>query len=336
MLDNFEKVKAEIENFKIKSLEDAENFNKLFLSRKGFISDLFSSITKESADNKKSFGQKINSLKEFAKSKYEDSFKNFSKIKSKKASLSDDLTMPLSISLGAKHPISITIDIIRKKMQELGFFYDEGKEIEDEWHNFTALNFLEDHPAREMQDTFYINNLLALRSQTSTSQIHNMEKNKAPLKIFSCGKCYRREDISSRSHCFFHQIEALYVDEGVSFVDLKNHLSEFIKAIFGKEREIRLRASYFPFTEPSAEVDMSCFCKKKGCRLCKYSGWVEIGGAGMVDPNVLINCKVDSEQYTGFAWGFGIERIAMLLFDALDIRLFSENNKKFLSQFISF
>jgi len=240
--------------------------------------------------------------------------------------------------LGAQHPITIVKNEITKIFEDIGFSISEGREIEDDWHNFTALNTPEDHPARDMQDTFYIqtNPEIVLRTQTSSVQVHLMEDNKPPIRTISPGRVYRNETVSARSHCQFHQIEGLYIDTHVSFADLKQTLLYFAQRYFGADTKIRMRPSFFPFTEPSAEVDISCtLCKGAGCNVCKYSGWLEILGCGMVDPQVLTNCKIDAGKYTGFAFGMGIERIAMLKYKVTDIRLFFENDVRFLKQFKS-
>jgi phenylalanyl-tRNA synthetase alpha chain len=248
-----------------------------------------------------------------------------------------DITLPpVGGKLGGIHPVSATRDRIIEIFERIGFNTSEGPEIEDDWHNFSALNFPENHPAREMQDTFFIekNPDIALRTHTSSVQIRVMENNQPPIRTLSLGRVFRNEAISARSHCFFHQCEGLYVDENVSFVDLKQTLLHFAKEMFGKDTITRYRPSYFPFTEPSAEIDISCnICKGEGCPMCKYTGWVEIAGSGMVDPSVLENCGIDSQKYTGFAFGIGLERIAILRHQIGDIRLFSQNDIRFLKQF---
>ena len=240
------------------------------------------------------------------------------------------------MELGSLHPITIIRNKIVDIFTRVGYTVSEGPEIEDDWHNFTALNFPENHPARDMQDTFFIetNPDIALRTHTSSVQVRVMENTKPPIRTISPGRVYRNEAISARAHCFFHQVEGLYIDENVSFADMKQTLLYFAQEMFGENTDIRLRPSYFPFTEPSAEMDVTCFlCGGKGCNICKYTGWVEIMGCGMVDPQVLDNCKIDSKRYTGFAFGMGIERIAMLKFNVKDLRIFSENDVRFLRQF---
>ena len=243
---------------------------------------------------------------------------------------------PQPTNLGSRHPISIIREQIIGIFSQIGFSVSEGPEIEDDWHNFTALNFPEEHPARDMQDTFFISEDIALRTHTSSVQVRVMEGQTPPIRTISPGRVYRNEAISARAHCFFHQVEGLYIDEDVSFADMKQTLLFFTKAMFGEQTKIRLRPSYFPFTEPSAELDVSCtICKGKGCNVCKYSGWLEIMGCGMVDPNVLENCNIDSKKYSGFAFGMGIERIAQLIYEVNDLRLYSENDLRFLRQFKS-
>ena len=240
----------------------------------------------------------------------------------------------MALDLGARHPINIVRNEMIEIFGRIGFTVAEGPEIEDDWHNFSALNTPEDHPARDMQDTFYISNNTLLRTHTSPVQIRVMENQPPPIRIITPGRVYRNETISARAHCTFHQVEGLYINEKVSFADLKQTLLYFAKEMFGQKVEIRLRPSFFPFTEPSAELDITCFiCDRKGCAVCKGSGWVEIGGCGMVDPAVLENCKVDAEKYTGFAFWMGIERITMLKYGIDDIRLFYENDIRFLNQF---
>ncbi|MCZ8285944.1 MAG: phenylalanine--tRNA ligase subunit alpha, partial [Bacteroidia bacterium] len=249
-----------------------------------------------------------------------------------------DLTVPSdpAIQTGSRHPLSLVKNQIIDVFARIGFTVSDGREIEDDWHNFTALNTPENHPARDMQDTFYVqlNPEMVLRTQTSSVQVHIMENQKPPIRTISPGRVYRNEAISARAHCQFHQVEGLYIDEKVSFADLKQTLNFFAKELFGTETKIRMRPSYFPFTEPSAEVDISCtICKGEGCNVCKYTGWVEILGCGMVDPQVLDNCGIDSQKYSGFAFGMGIERITMLKYRVKDLRLFFENDVRFLNQF---
>ena len=285
---------------------------------------------------KKEFGRQLNILKNNALSKVEEL--KSSSVETPSAPKSNiDFTIPGQPNdIGSRHPITIIRDRIINIFSHLGFSISEGPEIEDDWHNFTALNFPEEHPARDMQDTFFINEDIALRTHTSSVQVRVMENNQPPIRTISPGRVYRNEAISARAHCFFHQVEGLYIDKGVSFADMKQTLMYFTKAMFGNETKIRLRPSYFPFTEPSAEVDVSCtICKGKGCNVCKYSGWLEIMGCGMVDPNVLENCKIDPDLYSGYAFGMGVERIAQLIYEVNDLRLYSENDLRFLKQFSS-
>lgn len=329
---------SEVENFKAETKEQLEEFRLKFLSKKGIIAELFSQLKTVAAENRKEFGLEVNKLKKAA----EEKFENFRYLYDKKISEVSgiDVTLPGEpFLIGSHHPVSI----VRKKIigifSHIGFSLSEGPEIEDDWHNFSALNFPEDHPARDMQDTFFVkapsgNSPFALRTHTSSVQVRVMESTKPPIRTISPGRVYRNEAISARAHCFFHQVEGLYVDEGVSFADLKQTLLYFSREMFGADTQIRLRPSYFPFTEPSAEMDVSCFlCHGKGCNVCKYTGWVEILGCGMVHPAVLENCKIDSNRYTGYAFGMGIERIAMLLYGIKDLRLFSQNDVRFLQQF---
>jgi phenylalanyl-tRNA synthetase alpha chain len=286
-------------------------------------------------DQKKLLGQRINDLKNMAQEKI-DSF-----LSSADSSISEkqdmDLTRPgKPLPLGSRHPVSIVRKEIIDIFSRVGFVISEGPEIEDDWHVFSALNFPHDHPARDMQDTFFIrmNPDILLRTHTSSVQVRVMQKQQPPIRTISPGRVFRNEAISARAHCIFHQVEGLYIDENVSFADLRQVLFYFSREMFGRETQIRLRPSFFPFTEPSAELDISCsICGGKGCNVCKYTGWVEIMGCGMVDPNVLENCHIDSERYTGYAFGMGIERIAMLKFQINDLRLFFENDKRFLDQF---
>ncbi|HKR07384.1 MAG TPA: phenylalanine--tRNA ligase subunit alpha [Bacteroidia bacterium] len=326
---------SEVESFKAESKEELENFRLKFLSKKGILGDLFSKMKDIEPSLRKDYGRWVNELKVKAEEKlntFKDSFSGEQKAKEE-----TDLTLPgESMPLGSLHPLTIIRNKIVSIFNHIGYTVSEGPEIEDDWHNFTALNFPENHPARDMQDTFFIETDpdIALRTHTSSVQVRVMENSKPPIRTISPGRVYRNEAISARAHCFFHQVEGLYIDEGVSFADMKQTLLYFAQEMFGEKMDIRLRPSYFPFTEPSAEMDVSCFiCGGKGCNVCKYSGWVEIMGCGMVDPQVLENCKIDSQRYSGFAFGMGIERIAMLKFGIKDLRIFSENDVRFLRQF---
>jgi phenylalanyl-tRNA synthetase alpha chain len=339
-----EKIKLfleEINSFPVASEEDAENFRLKYLSKKGVITTLFEEFKALPPEFRKSTGKILNDLKQAAEQKLADA-KEIISVHTKSGSDSQlDLSLPGNpFTLGSRHPISI----VRKQMTDIftriGFVVSEGPEIEDDWHNFGALNFPPDHPARDMQDTFFIESegseKWLLRTHTSSVQVRVMENQKPPIRTISPGRVYRNETISARAHCQFHQVEGLYIDEGVSFADLKQTLYYFVQEMFGEKIEIRFRPSFFPFTEPSAEMDITCLiCEGKGCPVCKHSGWVEIMGCGMVHPNVLDNCKIDSNKYTGFAFGMGIERIAMLKFRISDLRLFFENDLRFLSQFKS-
>ena len=338
MQEKIKKLISEIEEFKPKISEELEHFRIKFLGKKGVLNDLFTDFKNVLPENRKEIGQLLNQVKVKAEEKlnlFKDEFEN--KHSSKKESI--DYTLPADkLDFGGRHPLSIVRNEIIQIFERLGFNISEGPEMEDDWHNFSALNFPEEHPARDMQDTFFIqkNPDIALRTHTSSVQVRVMETTKPPIKTISPGRVFRNEAISARAHCIFHQVEGLYVDKNVSFADLKQTLLYFAKEMFGEQTQIRLRPSYFPFTEPSAEMDISCnICGGKGCNVCKHSGWVEILGCGMVDPNVLENCKINSKEYSGFAFGMGIERITMLKYQIKDLRLFFENDVRFLKQFQS-
>ena len=335
MIKEIEKKIKKVLDFNSKDSKEIEDFRIKFLGKKGYISRYFSEFKKVKDTEKKEYGLAINKLKSTAQDKIEELKKSINSSENKKTN-NIDLTRPASmIELGSRHPISIIRDKIIDIFYKIGFNISEGPEIEDDWHNFTALNLPLHHPARDMQDTFFINKDpdLLLRTHTSSVQIRHMENNEPPIRTISPGRVYRNEDISARSHCFFHQIEGLYIDENVSFADLKQTLLFFTKELFGKSK-IRLRPSYFPFTEPSAEVDIYWGLNSEtDYRITKGTGWLEIMGCGMVDPNVLDNCKIDSNKYSGFAFGMGIERIAMLLYQIEDIRILYENDIRFNSQF---
>jgi phenylalanyl-tRNA synthetase alpha chain len=308
-----------------------------YISKKGSINQLFADFKNVPAEQKKEVGKAINELKEFALAKINSLKESFESGAAGKTGL--DLTRPGEpVKLGTRHPLSIVKNEIINIFGRLGFTVAEGPEIEDDWHVFSALNFPPEHPARDMQDTFFIekNPDVLLRTHTSSVQIRVMERTQPPIRAIFPGRVFRNEAISARSHCIFHQVEGLYVDENVSFADLKQTLVYFAKELFGEDSQIRLRPSYFPFTEPSAEMDVSCsICGGEGCNVCKYTGWLEILGCGMVDPNVLEACNIDSKKYTGFAFGMGIERITMLKYGIKDIRHFFENDVRFLKQFES-
>lgn len=316
--------------------EELEAYRLRFISRKNVIADLFAEMKNVPNEEKKGFGQEVNQLKQLAQDKFKALIDGLKSSDTGNEAPVDLTLPPAQSNFGSLHPLTATRQRFIQIFERIGFNVSSGPEIEDDWHNFTALNFPENHPAREMQDTFFIekNPDIALRTHTSSVQIRVMESEKPPIRTLSPGRVFRNEAISARAHCIFHQMEGLYVDEDVSFADLKQTLYHFVKEMFEKETKIRFRPSYFPFTEPSAEIDISCqICHGDGCNICKHSGWVEIGGSGMVDPNVLENCGIDSKKYTGFAFGMGIERIAMLRYGIKDLRLFTENDLRFLSQF---
>lgn len=329
----------EIEQFAPQSPEDVEAFRLKFLVAKGLIRGLFDEFKTVSPEQKRAFGQRLNELKQAAELKYKTTQEQFSANPKSRKRDADDLTLPgEGFVVGSRHPLALVRKEIVEIFKKLGFIVAEGPEIEDDWHNFSALNFPPEHPARDMQDTFFIKkqdgNDIALRTHTSSVQVRMMENGQPPFRAIMPGRVYRNEAISARAHCFFHQVEGLYVDENVSFADLKQTLFYFVQELFGEDTKVRFRPSYFPFTEPSAEMDISCsLCKGAGCNMCKKTGWVEILGCGMVDPNVLENCGIDSQKYSGFAFGMGIERITNLKYEIKDLRLFSENDVRFLSQF---
>lgn len=372
---------TEINAFEPKTAEDLERFRIKFLGTKGIIKDLFDEFKAVSPEEKRILGKVLNQFKQLAEAKFNDNKENFTANTAQ--TIKEDLTLPgEGFEIGGRHPLSLVRKEIVEIFKRLGFVLAEGPEIEDDWHNFSALNFPEEHPARDMQDTFFVEkpNLLsissqggeaingsanskdlddksinnaspqgqasppsagetergafALRTHTSSVQVRLMEAGKPPFRALMPGRVYRNEAISARAHCFFHQVEGLYVDENVSFADLKQTLYYFVQELYGEGTKVRFRPSYFPFTEPSAEMDISCtICKGAGCQMCKQSGWVEILGCGMIDPNVLDNVNIDSKKYTGFAFGMGIERITNLKYQIKDLRLFSENDVRFLKQF---
>ena len=338
LLEQVKLWKEEIKNFSSTEKDPAEVFRIKFLGTKGSIKSLMTEMKNVAPENKKEMGQVLNDLKSFAENKYEE-LKATNGQKQSSTEGDNDLTLPGdALPLGSRHPISIVRNKIVSIFQRLGFAVAEGPEIEDDWHNFTALNLPENHPARDMQDTFYVsqNPDWMLRTHTSSVQVREMEKGKLPIRIICPGRVYRNETISARAHCFFHQVEGLYIADDVSFADLKQTLYFFVQEMFGEKIKIRFRPSYFPFTEPSAEMDITCLiCGGEGCNVCKHTGWVEILGCGMVHPKVLENCGIDSNKYSGFAFGMGIERITMLKYQIKDLRLFSENDLRFLKQFTS-
>ena len=337
MLDKVKELIEDVQSFKTTTKDEVEAFRVKFLGSKGILKDLFAEFKNVPNDQKKEFGQTINTLKQTAEAKVKELKENL-EAAIEENGLYGDLTRPSEpLELGSRHPISIVKNRIIEVFNRIGFTVSEGPEIEDDWHNFTALNLPEYHPARDMQDTFFIekNPDTLLRTHTSSVQVRYMEKNEPPIRTISPGRVFRNEDISARAHCIFHQVEGLYIDTDVSFADLKQTLLYFTKEMFGKSK-IRLRPSYFPFTEPSAEVDIYWGLETEtDYRITKGTGWLEIMGCGMVDPNVLKDVNIDPTKYSGYAFGMGIERIAMLLYQIPDIRMFYENDKRFLEQFKS-
>ena len=337
MLDKIKALLIEVENMKAANAEELEALRIKYLSKKGEISMLMNDFREVAGEQKREIGKYLNELKVKTQRKIAELKEGFENVQT----VSNDIDLTRTaypIQLGTRHPLSIVKKEICEIFKRLGFSIAEGPEIEDDWHVFSSLNFAEDHPARDMQDTFFIqhNPDVLLRTHTSSVQTRVMEKQEPPIRIICPGRVYRNEAISYRAHCFFHQVEGLYVDKNVSFADLKQALLYFAKEMFSTDTKIRLRPSYFPFTEPSAEMDISCnICGGKGCPFCKGTGWVEILGCGMVDPNVLENCGIDSKIYSGYALGMGIERITNLKYQIKDLRMFSENDIRFLRQFES-
>lgn len=337
MINKINNLKLEIEALTATSEAEVEELRIKYLSKKGAVSSLFNDFRNVPADQKKEIGPAINELKNIATEKI-NSLRDALAVSDNGNDTIDLTRTPAVMPLGSRHPLSIVRNEIVSIFSRLGFTIAEGPEIEDDWHVFSSLNFAADHPARDMQDTFFIqrNPDVLLRTHTSSVQSRVMEHTQPPIRIICPGRVYRNEAISARAHCFFHQVEALYVDENVSFADLKQSLLYFAQEMFGPETKIRLRPSYFPFTEPSAEMDISCnLCGGKGCGFCKHTGWVEILGCGMVDPNVLDACGIDSKKYSGFALGMGVERITNLKYQVKDLRMFSENDRRFLEEFQS-
>ena len=337
MLEKIEELLKEVNNLTASNAEEIEQLRLKYLSKKGEITALMADFRNVPADQKKVVGMKINELKQAALQKIND-------LKEQNAEAeesADDIDLTRSaypISLGTRHPLTIVKNQIIDIFQRMGFTLAEGPEIDDDLHVFTKLNFAADHPARDMQDTFFVEQHpdIVLRTHTSSVQSRVMENSKPPIRVLCPGRVYRNEAISARAHCFFHQVEGLYIDKDVSFTDLKQVLLTFAREMFGPDTKIRLRPSYFPFTEPSAEMDISChICGGKGCGFCKHTGWVEILGCGMVDPNVLEACGIDSKVYTGYAFGLGIERITNLKYRVADLRMFSENDVRFLDEFVA-
>ncbi|WP_234733209.1 phenylalanine--tRNA ligase subunit alpha [Tellurirhabdus bombi] len=341
MLERVKEIYQEIEHFDVQTKEQLEQFRLRFVAKKGVVAELFDSLKQVPQEDRRAVGQELNSLKDLAQQRFTD-YKATLENSQEETASAVDLSLPVVPNqTGAIHPLSLVRQQIIHIFERIGFSVADGPEIETDWYNFGALNFADNHPARDMQDTFFVEKKsegsaadVLLRTHTSNVQIRLMERQKPPVRAIMPGRVYRNEAISARAHCLFHQVEGLYVDRNVGFKDLKDTLYHFVKELFGKDTQIRFRPSFFPFTEPSAEIDISCLiCKGKGCNVCKYTGWVEIAGSGMVDPNVLTNCGIDAEEYTGFAFGMGIERIAMLKYQIRDLRLFTENDVRFLRQF---
>tara|TARA_B100000963_G_scaffold359876_1_gene388592 strand:+ start:1144 stop:2163 length:1020 start_codon:yes stop_codon:yes gene_type:complete len=334
MLEKVQELQSQVNSFTTSSMDELEAFRISFLGKKGKITLLFSEFRNVPSEQKKEFGAQLNSLKKITQNKIIELKEGLS-LSNNSSKTDIDLTLPAQpYELGSRHPISIVKNEIIEIFSTIGFSISEGPEIEDDWHNFSALNFPKNHPARDMQDTFFISEDIALRTHTSSVQVREMENNQPPIRTISPGRVFRNEAISARAHCFFHQVEGLFIDKNVSFGDLKQTLSYFTKKMFGESAKIRLRPSYFPFTEPSAEVDVYWGLESESdYRITKGTGWLEIMGCGMVDPNVLENCNIDPNEYTGFAFGMGIERIAQLKYRVNDLRLYSENDLRFLKQF---
>lgn len=342
MLDNIDRIFKEIESASVTTGEELESFRLRYLSKKGIISILFDEFRNIPPEMKKQTGKKLNELKHFATEKYNSSAALIRKADDR-STITDYTRPPFPYPIGSRHPISVVRREIIDIFSRIGFVVSEGPEIEDDDHVFTRLNFAPEHPARDMQDTFYISRIseedsnpedVLLRTHTSSVQVRVMQRQKPPIRTISPGRVFRNEAVSARAHCIFHQIEGLYIDENVSFADLKQTLIFFARELYGMETQVRLRPSYFPFTEPSAEMDVSCtICGGKGCNVCKYTGWLELLGCGMVHPNVLDACNISNKKYTGFAFGMGIERAAMLKYQINDLRLYFENDIRFLNQF---
>jgi phenylalanyl-tRNA synthetase alpha chain len=336
LLQQIENYKLEIANFNSTNADEVETFRIKWLGTNGLVKTIMGEMKNVPNENKKEFGQILNDFKNVAQEKY-NSLKESTENTTSKIDNNFDWSLPQNpMVVGTRHPLSVVKNQIVTIFQKLGFAVAEGPEIEDDWHNFGAMNLPENHPARDMQDTFYVNQNPSwlLRTHTSSVQARIMENEKPPIRVICPGRVYRNETISARAHCFFHQVEGLYIDENVSFADLKQTLYFFVKEMFGENVKVRFRPSYFPFTEPSAEMDISCLiCESKGCNVCKHTGWVEILGSGMVHPKVLENFGIDSNKYTGFAFGMGVERITQLKYRVNDLRLYSQNDVRFLKQF---
>lgn len=335
-MKSIEEIRRDIENFSIENAETLEQFRLQFLTKKSDIQALFGEIKNIAPEERKAFGQVINELKDAAQQRFDEGKERLENSVCA-CQLIADVTRPAQDqSVGSMHPISIMMNQVCRIFEDIGFTAVTGPDIEDDWHVFTALNFPEEHPARDMQDTFFVelHPDMLLRTHTSSLQVRAMEHQQPPIRVICPGRVFRNEAVTSRAHCIFHQVEGLYIAENVSFADMKQTLLYFAQRMFGPDLKIRLRPSYFPFTEPSAEMDISCYiCGGEGCNLCKHTGWVEVLGCGIVDPNVLENCGIDSKKYSGFAFGIGIERMTMLKYTTNDIRLYFENDVRFLEQF---
>ncbi|RYZ20164.1 MAG: phenylalanine--tRNA ligase subunit alpha [Chitinophagaceae bacterium] len=336
ILQQINDYRQEIENTVLDNTQQLEAYRIRFLGTKGLVKSLMGEMRNVPNERKKEFGQVLNDFKVFAEGRFESARERLESNGTAEVTGQDPTLPGDALQAGSRHPLSLVRQRIISIFQRLGFSVADGPEIEDDWHNFTALNLHENHPARDMQDTFYIhqNPDWLLRTHTSNVQIREMEKGGLPVRIICPGRVYRNETISARAHCFFHQVEGLYIDEHVSFADLKQTLYFFVKEMFGSDIKVRFRPSYFPFTEPSAEMDVTCtICGGSGCNLCKHTGWVEIMGCGMVHPKVLENCGIDSNKYTGYAFGMGVERITQIRYNVNDLRLYSQNDVRFLRQF---
>ncbi|HPD94725.1 MAG: phenylalanine--tRNA ligase subunit alpha [Bacteroidales bacterium] len=340
MKSKIDQISKEITSLKASTIDEVEKLRIKYLGKKGIISDLFKEFRELEPDLKREVGAHLNLLKKTVTETIDTLKENIEKSSGNQKKVNIDLSLQEpSFNFGTRHPISLVKRELLEIFKKIGFSIYEGPEIEDDWHVFSALNFPEEHPARDMQDTFFIekNPDVLLRTHTSSVQVRSMENEKLPIRVVCPGRVFRNEAISARAHCIFHQIEGLYIDKNVSFADLKQTLLFFAQEMFGKETKIRLRPSYFPFTEPSAEMDVSCnLCGGKGCSVCKYTGWLEVLGCGMVDPNVLEFNGIDSKKYSGYAFGMGLERIAMLKYQVKDLRLYFENDTRFLEQFTNY
>jgi len=334
MKEKIEQILAEVKTFKAENKDALEQFRIAYLSKKGIVTGLFADFKQVAPEMRKEMGMRLNELKNTVQEIIDEQQKKFESQSDTKSEL--DLTLPVETMNGSRHPLSIVRNEINDIFKRLGFVIAEGPEIEDDFHVFSALNFPPDHPARDMQDTFFVTKSpdVMLRTHTSSVQVRAMEQNKLPIRIIAPGRVFRNEAISARAHCIFHQIEGLYIDKNVSFADLKQTLYHFVQEYFGEGTKVRFRPSYFPFTETSAEMDISCnICGGEGCNICKHTGWVEILGCGICDPNILKACNINPEEYTGYAFGMGVERIAMLKYQINDLRMFFENDLRFLKQF---